>query len=93
MIDGIVPASEEEAHDESQLIVDNELGPLGPGGTRALTCAMLGGPRADRPEWGQESWAQGLAPGPYYKLKTLRIWRCNIGDDGAVAVVRWSRCL
>jgi hypothetical protein len=86
VIDAIVPASEEDQADETQLIVDNELGPLGPGGTRALTCALLGG----GPER-TESWAAGLAPGPYYKLKTLRIWRCNIGDDGAVAVAEFLK--
>jgi hypothetical protein len=58
----------------TQLILDNSDGPLGPGGTRALTCALLGDPQ------------DGLLGGPFRVLKTLRIWRCNIGDDGAVAI-------
>lgn len=38
-----------------------------------MTCALLG----DGP---------GLVGGPFKVLQTIRIWRCNIGDDGAVAI-------
>ena len=31
---------------------------------------------------------QGMKGGPYKLLRSLRIWRSNIGDDGAASVVR-----
>jgi len=47
---------------------------LGPGGTRALMTALMGaGP--------------GMKGGPYKPLKFIRIWRSNIGDDGAASIV------
>lgn len=75
VVDSICPPLDGNADpvELTQLILDNSDGPLGPGGTRALTCALLG----DGP---------GLLGGPFRVLKTIRIWRCNIGDDGAVAI-------
>ncbi len=47
---------------------------MGPGGTRALMTAVMGsGP--------------SMKGGPYKLLKSLRIWRSEIGDDGAAAIV------
>lgn len=73
---GIVKAlSDEEKYPIEQLIVDDEIGILGPGGARALMTALLGnGP--------------GMKGGPYKLLKSLRFWRTNVGDEGVNAVVR-----
>eukprot|EP00640_Fibrocapsa_japonica_P002235 CAMPEP_0113934316 /NCGR_PEP_ID=MMETSP1339-20121228/1651_1 /TAXON_ID=94617 /ORGANISM="Fibrocapsa japonica" /LENGTH=344 /DNA_ID=CAMNT_0000936063 /DNA_START=66 /DNA_END=1100 /DNA_ORIENTATION=+ /assembly_acc=CAM_ASM_000762 len=61
-----------------QLVVDDRKGVLGPGGTRALCTAILGtGP--------------GMQGGPYKKLKSLRLWRCNVGDDGAQCMAELLR--
>jgi hypothetical protein len=63
-----------------QLIIDDEFGPLGPGGARALMTAIMGsGP--------------GMKGGPYKLLKSIRIWRSNIGDDGAAAIVSVDSCV
>ena len=72
---GIVKAlSDVEKLPIDQLIVDDEYGALGPGGTRALMTSILGtGP--------------GMKGGPYKLLKSLRIWKSNVGDDGASAIV------
>ncbi len=51
---------------------------IGPGGTRALMCALMGnGP--------------GMKGGPYKLLKHLRIWRGNVQDDGASAIAEVLR--
>ena len=65
---GIVKAlNDVEKYPIDQLIVDEEYGAIGPGGTRALMTSMKGG--------------------PYKLLKSLRIWKSNVGDDGASAIV------
>jgi hypothetical protein len=56
-------------------VIDDECGPIGPGGTRALMTAIMGS-------------GQGMKGGPYKLLKFIRIWRSNICDDGAAAIVR-----
>lgn len=66
---------DEEKYPIEQLVIDDELGQLGPGGTRALMTALMGS-------------APGMKGGPYKLLKSLRLWRCHIGDDGTAAVVR-----
>ena len=66
--------NDEEHYPVEQLVIDDELDILGPGGTRALMTSILGtGP--------------GMKGGPYKLLKSLRIWKSNIGDDGAAAIV------
>lgn len=72
---GIVKAlNDEEKYPIEQLIIDEEYGLLGPGGTRALVTSILGaGP--------------GMKGGPYKLLSSLRIWKSNVGDDGAAAIV------
>lgn len=61
-----------------QLVIDDEFGPLGPGGTRALMTSLMGsGP--------------GMKGGPYKLLSSLRIWKSNIGDDGAAAIAEVLR--
>ena len=62
----------------TQIIIDDEFGPIGPGGTRALMTAVMGsGP--------------GMKGGPYKLLKSIRIWRSYIGDEGAAAVAEVLR--
>jgi hypothetical protein len=72
---GIVKAlNDEEKYPIEQLIIDEEYGLLGPGGTRALVTSILGaGP--------------GMKGGPYKLLSSLRIWKSNVGDDGTAAIV------
>lgn len=91
--------TEPENYPVDQLIVDDESGsgPIGPGGTRALMTSILGigpgmnfvpKPCAEGAKGGVEKegkWTR-LAPNTYKLLKSLRIWRCNIGDGGAQAV-------
>lgn len=70
--------NDEEKYPIEQLLIDDELGPLGPGGTRALMTAVMGsGP--------------GMKGGPYKLLKSLRLWRANCGDDGAAAIAEVLR--
>ena len=57
-----------------QIVIDDEFGPIGPGGTRALMTSIMGS-------------GQGMKGGPYKLLKSIRIWRSNICDDGAAAIV------
>jgi len=65
--------NDEEKYPIDQLLIDDELGPLGPGGTRALMTAIMGsGP--------------GMKGGPYKLLKSIRLWRTNCGDDGTAAI-------
>lgn len=66
--------NDEEKYPIEQLLIDDELGPLGPGGTRALMTAIMGsGP--------------GMKGGAYKLLKSIRLWRTNCGDDGTAAIV------
>lgn len=79
-IHGKIPKTlnDEEKYPIEQLIVDDEFGPLGPGGTRALMTAIMGsGP--------------SMKGGPYKLLNSIRIWRSNIGDDGASSVAEVLR--
>lgn len=52
---------------------------LGPAGVRALVAALL-----RRPLGGQRL----AGKHPYYIATAFRLWRCNAGDDGTLAVVR-----
>jgi hypothetical protein len=71
--------NDEEKYPIEQLLIDDEVGPLGPGGTRALMTALMGsGP--------------GMKGGPYKLIKSLRLWRANCGDDGAAAIVSFIFC-
>ena len=70
--------NDEEKFPIKQLVIDDEYGPIGPGGSRALMTAIMGsGP--------------GMKGGPYKLLESLRLWRSNIGDDGAAAVAEILR--
>jgi len=67
--------NDEEKWPVKQIIIDDEFGPLGPGGTRALMTALLGtGP--------------GMKGGPYKLLECVRIWRSNAGDEGVMAIAQ-----
>ena len=62
----------------SQIVIDDEFGPIGPGGARALMTSVMGtGP--------------GMKGGPYKLLKSIRIWRSYIGDEGAAAIAEVLR--
>jgi len=70
--------NDEEKFPIKQIVIDDEYGPLGPGGSRALMTAVMGvGP--------------GMKGGPYKLLESIRIWRSNIGDDGAASVAEILR--
>jgi len=70
--------SDEEKYPIEQLLIDDEYGPLGPGGTRALMTSIMGsGP--------------GMKGGPYKLLKSIRIWRSNCSDDGTAAIAEILR--
>lgn len=74
----LTPPEEEPDKVMDQILIDDEFGPLGPGGTRALMTAVMGsGP--------------GMKGGPYKKLKSIRLWRCHCGDDGAAAIAEVLR--
>ena len=65
--------NDEEKYPITQIIIDDDAGPMGPGGTRALMTAIMGtGP--------------GMKGGPYKKLNSIRMWRTNVGDEGTSAV-------
>jgi hypothetical protein len=66
--------NDEESYPIEHLVIDDEFGTLGPGGTRALMTSIMGS-------------APGMKGGPYRLLKSLRIWKSNIDDDGASAIV------
>jgi hypothetical protein len=68
--------NDEEKYPVTQLLIDDEFGPLGPGGTRALMTAIMGS-------------ATGMKGGPYKKLSSIRMWKSNASDDGASAIVRY----
>ena len=70
--------TDEEKFPIKQIIIDDESGPLGPGGTRALMTAVMGG-------------APGMKGGPYKLLESLRFWRTNAGDDGVGAIAEVLR--
>jgi hypothetical protein len=66
--------NDEEHYPVEQLVIDDEFGILGPGGTRSLMTAIMGvGP--------------GMKGGPYKLLKSIRIWKSNIGDEGVNSIV------
>jgi len=70
--------NDEENRPLTQLVIDDEYGQLGAGGTRALMASILGsGP--------------GMKGGPYKLLTSLRLWKANIGDEGAQAVAEVLR--
>ena len=57
--------NDEEKFPIKQLVIDDEYGPIGPGGSRALMTAIMGsGP--------------GMKGGPYKLLESLRLWRSNL---------------
>ncbi|KAL4108414.1 hypothetical protein PRIC1_000130 [Phytophthora ramorum] len=64
----------EEDGDLVNFILEGEdVGILGPGGVRALTMGIMGvGP--------------GITNGPYTQLRYIRIWKQEIGNDGAAAI-------
>jgi hypothetical protein len=66
--------NDEEKYPIEHLVIDDEFGMLGPGGTRALMTAVMGT-------------ATGMKGGPYKLLKSLRLWKSNCEDDGAAAIV------
>lgn len=61
-----------------QIVVDDENGPLGPGGTRALTTAIMGT-------------GQDMRGGPYRSIRSLRLWRAYCGDEGARSIAEVLR--
>ena len=67
--------NDEEKYPVTQLLIDDELGALGPGGTRALMTAIMGS-------------GAGMKGGPYKLLTSIRMWRANASDDGTAAIVR-----
>jgi hypothetical protein len=70
--------NDEEKWPVKQIVIDDESGPIGPGGTRALMTAVMGG-------------AAGMKGGPYKLLECVRIWRSNAGDDGVGAIAEVLR--
>ena len=68
--------NDEEKYPVHQLLIDDEFGPLGPGGIRALMTAVMGS-------------GAGMKGGPYKLLNSLRMWRANCSDDGAAAIVSY----
>lgn len=74
--------TDEEKYPVTQLIFDEEFGPLGPGGTRAVMTALM--PPTAPP-------IPGMKGGPYKLLQSIRIWKSNIGDDGAAAIAEVLR--
>lgn len=70
--------TDEEKFPIKQLIIDDEFGPLGPGGTRALMTAVMGtGPN--------------MKGGPYKLLESIRVWRSNCNDDGVASIAEVLR--
>lgn len=62
----------------TQLVIDDEHGPIGPGGTRALMTSVMGtGP--------------GMKGGPYKLLNSIRMWRTNVHDEGCAAIAEVLR--
>lgn len=70
--------NDEERYPIEQLLIDDECGPLGPGGTRALMSAIMGS-------------GAGMKGGPYKLLKSLRMWKADCADDGAASVAEVLR--
>ncbi|CAM9861997.1 unnamed protein product [Scytosiphon promiscuus] len=62
----------------AQIVVDDEHGPLGPGGTRALMTAIMGT-------------GQDMRGGPYRLIKSLRLWRAHCGDEGTRSIAEVLR--
>ena len=61
-----------------QIVIDDEFGPLGAGGMRALCTAIMGT-------------GAGMIPFPFKLVNSLRFWRCNIGDDGCASLAELLR--
>ncbi|CAM9998429.1 unnamed protein product, partial [Phaeothamnion confervicola] len=74
----VAALQDEENFPVEQLVINDEQGPLGPGGTRALTTALLG----NGPE---------MRGGSYKLLKSLRMWRARCGDDGTACLAELLR--
>lgn len=65
--------NDEEHYPVEQFVIDDEFGILGPGGTRALMTSIMGiGPN--------------MKGGAYKLLKSIRIWKSNIGDEGVNSI-------
>jgi hypothetical protein len=70
--------ADDEKYPLEQILIDDEYGQLGPGGTRALMTSIMGtGPN--------------MKGGPYKLLKSIRIWRSNVGDEGAASIAEILR--
>lgn len=70
--------NDEEKYPIEQILLDDDSGILGPGGTRALMTALMGT-------------GVGMKGGPYKKLKSLRLWGTHCSDDGAAAIAEILR--
>ncbi|EQC38962.1 hypothetical protein SDRG_03917 [Saprolegnia diclina VS20] len=73
MSDALKGKGDEAEEHLTQLIVDDEFGPLGSGGVRAMACAVLGA-------------VPHSITAAYMHLSTIRIWNNPIGDEGASAI-------
>ena len=62
----------------NQLVVDDEFGALGPHGTRALCTAIMGS-------------GTGMNGAQCKLVKSLRLWRSNVSDDGAACIAELLR--
>ena len=62
----------------NQLVIDDEHGALGPHGTRALCTAIMGS-------------AEGMSGAPCKLVKSVRIWRSDVNDDGAACLAELLR--
>lgn len=74
-------SNEERAEDlvkSKQLVLDDEKGALGAAGTRTLCSAILGT-------------GQGMVNVPCRLVRSLRLWRVAVGDDGAACVAEVLR--
>jgi hypothetical protein len=89
----------------TQLIIDDEFGPIGPGGMRALMTALMGtgillvficplcfDSVLNNPVYLlSQLLGPGLKGGPYKLLKSFRVWRSFTGDEGAAAIAEVLR--
>jgi len=62
----------------NQLVVDDEHGALGPHGTRSLCTAIMGS-------------GSGMNGAPCKLVKSLRLWRSDVNDDGAACIAEVLR--
>lgn len=70
--------NDEENYPITQLLIDDEFGVLGPGGTRALMSSIMGN-------------GAGMKGGPYKLLTSLRMWKAGCADDGATSIAEVLR--